>query len=155
MSSAAWSHAPFGLYVWVPYHFFSDPGPRKRKMSVRESSCISCNGFGIRNAQFFVSFFSPYYVIVHWHEDDSSCQFLSFTLYFSHHFLDSRRESVMWWILWIFFTRTPSAPRRFDPILDIGMNSWTIRCSPSMRVWDFHSSCPYTMLNRRIHWFLL
>ena len=22
-------HSPFGLYVWVPYHFFSDPGPKK------------------------------------------------------------------------------------------------------------------------------
>ena len=28
MSLATRSHFPFGLYVWVPYHFFSDPGPR-------------------------------------------------------------------------------------------------------------------------------
>ena len=74
---------------------------------------------------------------------------------FQSSFSGSRRESVMWWILGIFSTRTPSAPRRFDPILDIGMSSWTIRFSPSMSVWCLDSSCPCTVLNRRIHWFLL
>ena len=28
MCSATSSHSPFGLYVFDPYHFFSDPGPR-------------------------------------------------------------------------------------------------------------------------------
>ena len=46
-----------------------------------------------------------------------------------------------------FFTRTPSAPRRFDPILDIGMNSWTNRFSPSMRLRDYHWFCPCTLLS--------
>ena len=28
MSSAVLSHSPSGPLGWVPYHFFSDPGPR-------------------------------------------------------------------------------------------------------------------------------
>ena len=43
---------------------------------------------GIRNTEFFDSSFSSHNVIVHWHEDDSSLDLPSFTLYFSHHVLN-------------------------------------------------------------------
>ena len=45
-----------------------------------ESSCIFCYTERIRNTHFVVSFFSPYSVVVRWHEDDCSWKLLKFTL---------------------------------------------------------------------------
>ena len=47
----------------VPLLFLSTP--KKRPVSVRESFRIFCDNLGIRNTQFFVSFFLPFYVVVH------------------------------------------------------------------------------------------
>ena len=45
-------------------------------MSVRESFRIICYSLGIRNTHFFVSFLSPYNVVVHCHGDNPSLELL-------------------------------------------------------------------------------
>ena len=82
------SHFPFGLYVWVPYHFFSDPGPRNDQCPCANLLAYSGTIRESRNTQFFVSFFSPYNVVVDPHEDDSSWELLKFTLFLCHHVPD-------------------------------------------------------------------
>ena len=57
----------------------------------------------------------------------------------------SRWESAKKWILWNLSTRTPSAPRRFDPIIHK-----PIDLSPSMPLRDVHWFFPCTILNRRL-----
>ena len=51
----------------------------------------------------FISSFCLINVIVHRHEDDPSFELLWFTLWFSHHPFESRREFPMWSILGHFF----------------------------------------------------
>ena len=55
MASATRSHSPFGLYVWVPYHFFSDPGSRNDQCPCANLLACSATVFWIRNTQFFLS----------------------------------------------------------------------------------------------------
>ena len=52
MPSAVLPHSPSGLLTWVPYHFVSDPGPRKDPMSLRESSSILSNSVSVRKFNF-------------------------------------------------------------------------------------------------------
>ena len=47
----------------------------------------------ILNTLLCVSVFSPCNVVKHWHEDDSACAVLWFTLYFSHHLLNLIEDS--------------------------------------------------------------
>ena len=58
--------------------------PKKRTISVRESSCIFCNNLGIRNTQICVSLYSPYNVVVHGHEDDSNMSRCRASFLFDH-----------------------------------------------------------------------
>ena len=70
----------------VPFLLWSRP--KKRPMSLRECSSIFCTDERIRNTNFSVSFFSPYNVVKHWHEDNKSLEMLRFTPYFTHHILN-------------------------------------------------------------------
>ena len=56
--------------------------------SEQESASIIRNCNRIHNTFFGVSSFSPYNVIVHWHEDDPACELLKFTLWFLQHLLN-------------------------------------------------------------------
>ena len=134
---------PFGLHVWVPYHFFSDPGPRNEQCPCAYL-LVFCYGFGIRSTQFFVlstqcrctltwRWFILGIAQVH-NVFQSSCS-------------GSRRESAMQWILGNFPLELHQLP--YDPILDIGMNSKTNRFSLSMRLRDFHWFCPCRILSRK------
>ena len=69
--------------------FLSDPGPRND-----ECPCVNFRAYSATFLEFAIhspSFlnFSPYSVVVHWHEDDSSCKLLRFTLY----------NVIIFWIL--------------------------------------------------------
>ena len=119
MILAKWSYSPFGLYVCVPYHFGSDPGPRNDQWLWANLLAYSATlrAFATHNIR---SLFSPYNVVVHWHEDDSSWELLRLT---------AKICTVA--------TRAPSALHRFDPILFIEVNSETKRSSPSKLWRDF------------------
>ena len=75
---------------------------------------------GIRNTEFFVSSFSPFNVIVHWHEDDSSLDLLRFTLLCQTSCCESRRRSAMWRILWNF----PLELHRLVDSIEISTLEW-------------------------------
>ena len=89
----------------VPLLFWSRP--RKRPMSLRNFSSIICNHKRIRNTGFSVSFFSPYNVVMHWHEDNSSLELLRFTL-FQSSYSESQQGSATKWNLGNLSTPTPS-----------------------------------------------
>ena len=57
---------------------------KKRPMRLREFSSIIRNITRIRNTIFPGALFSPFNVVIHWHEYYPSLEVLRFTLYFSH-----------------------------------------------------------------------
>ena len=121
MSSATWSHSPYYLYVWVPHQFFSDPGPRKDKCPCANLLAypVMILAFAIHNSLF------PYSL-------HTMSSYIDLKMIRPMNCSGSHCISVIiFWIStricnvvnpWKSWTRTPSTPRRFDPILDIGMN---------------------------------
>ena len=59
--------------------------PQKRPLPQREFSSIISNSKRIRNANFSVSLFAPFTVVIHQHEDDPSLEVLKLTLQLSNH----------------------------------------------------------------------
>ena len=143
----------------VPFLFRSRP--KKRPMSVRESSCKFCYGFGIRSTQFFVSFFFTHIVVVHWHEDDSSLQLLRFTLSFSHHVLDLGENlqcSESWEISFnsisIGSPSIRSSSRHWDE-LDIPYSVDSVLLNEDLCEAKEKENCPYTSVatTTPLNWF--
>ena len=81
------SHFPPGLSLLVEYHFVSDPGPRNDQRPAGHLFCKWRHKCGISNTFRFIVFNSPYDVIEHRHEDDSSLEFFRFA-HFAHELLD-------------------------------------------------------------------
>ena len=129
MCSATASHSPFGLYVFDPYHFFPDPGPRNDQCPCANLFCISWEYCPLEFHRFSITF------IIFW--------------------ISARICGVV--NHGNFSTRIPLAPRRFDPTLDIQGYLQTTQSYFSMRQWTLgmDSSCPDTVLNRRLHRLLL
>ena len=95
--SAVLSQFPFGLSEQVLYHFFSDPSPKndQRPQGNLRAYFETFIEFWMQSSVFP---FSPYNVIKHWHEDDSTIEVLRFTLFSFHKILNlfedaQRRES--------------------------------------------------------------
>ena len=80
------------LSVWFvrmgSIQFLLGSWSQKWPTSWRELASIICNFDRIRSAIVFVSSFSPYNVVVRWHEDDPTFELLKFTLWFRHHLLN-------------------------------------------------------------------
>ena len=121
ISSARRSHSPSSLHVWIPYHFVSDPDRRNdqwpcpnlfailvsKEFEMHKSSfpyCLTIWCHCTLTLRWFFLGIAQVYTVF-----QSSCS-------------GSRRESAMWWIPGKFYTLIPSAPRRFDPTLDIEVN---------------------------------
>ena len=82
-------------------------------------------------------FFSPYNVVAHWHEDDSSWKLLKLTLYFSHHVHDLCEVlqcSESWENCPLELHRLPVVSIQFSTL---GWIHKAIYLSPSMRLRDF------------------
>ena len=89
---------------------------QKWPMTARKSASIIHNFVSTTFQCFFTSFFSPYNVVEHWHEDDRwSCLWtaLDHTFVISW-ILESVRGGQMLWILGIFSTRTPLILHQYD-----------------------------------------
>ena len=73
INSATLSHSPRGLSMEVEYHFFSDPSPRNDQ---RPAGNLFANKdkCGVSNTFLFIVYGSPYDVIEHRHEDNSSLE---------------------------------------------------------------------------------
>ena len=85
-ATLSWLSAKFVSVCAVPCLFWSEP--EEWPMSERESSCIVGHIDGINNTNLFVLQITPYDVILHRHEDDSSFVLFWCTLHFTHHSLD-------------------------------------------------------------------
>ena len=131
MISATLSHSPFGLYVFLQYHFVSDPRPRSDQCPCANllAHSATLREFATQASRF--PFFSPCNVVctLTWRWFVLGIA-QAHTLFHSS-CVESRWESAMHWILGNLSTRPPLAPRRFDPTLDNWMNSETNRSSPS------------------------
>ena len=80
---------------------------------------------GISNTFRFIVFFSPYDVIEHRHEDNSSLELFGFA-HIAHELLDFA-DKLQCWESWEHIpTRIPSVLRRLCPVFCIVMNLWII-----------------------------
>ena len=70
MPPAVLSQSPSSLLTWVPYHFFSDPGPRNDQRPCGNLQAILSDSESTPNTSVFISSFCPINVVVHGHEDD-------------------------------------------------------------------------------------
>ena len=87
INSATLSHSPRGLSLLVESHFFSDLGPRNDQ---RPSGNLFANkdpSVELAMHSFFIAFNSPYDVIEHRHEDNSSLE-LFWVAHLVHELLD-------------------------------------------------------------------
>ena len=135
------SHSPFGLYVWVPYHFFSDPGPKKTS-NVRARIFLHTLQLFWNSLNTSLRFLlSPYNVVVHYMK-----MILPVNCSGSHCI-----SVIMFWISaricnimnpGNLSTRPPSAPRRICEENVPRDGSGNTRLVPVRRdaMWDFASS---------------
>ena len=141
-------HSPFGLYVFDPHHFYSDPGPRN-------DQCLGENRFAycatVKEFSFLSLLHSNNYVR-HWHESNSTRELFKFTLHFVHHLLNLY-EDLQCCASWESWEKCPLELcwllRRLDPVHDIEESSQTTQFSLSMRqrMLDIDASCRDTTLN--------
>ena len=87
INSATRSHFPPGLCLLVEYHFVSDPGPKNDQRPAGNLFANRDTSVELAIHSVSLSFISPYDVIEHRHEDDSSLESFKFA-HFAHELLD-------------------------------------------------------------------
>ena len=101
----------------MEYHFVSDPGPRNDHCPGEKSFRIERHKCGISNTFLLIVSNSPYDVIEHRHEDNSSLE-LCWVAYFVHELLDftDKLQCCESW------ENIPSVLRRLCPKFCLAMN---------------------------------
>ena len=67
---AAEFHSPLGLFIKLPHHLSSSPGPRHDKMSWLEVFCELCDTLCSVTTLILIDLFPVYTITVHGHETD-------------------------------------------------------------------------------------
>ena len=106
---ATQSHSPHGPSLSVEYNFVSDPGPRNDQRPAGNLFANIDTKCGISNIFLLIVFISPYDVIEHRHEDNSSLELFGFA-HVAHDFLNFA-DSLSCWESW---ENTPLEFHRFS-----------------------------------------
>ena len=122
INSATLSHCLCGLSLQVEYHFVSDPGARNDQRPGGNLFCEYRHKCGVSNTFPFIVRRSPYDVIEHRHEDNSSLE-LCWVAHFVHEFLDFVDELQCGESC----TRVPLAHHQLCPKFCIVVNSTVTR----------------------------
>ena len=156
MFSATWSHSPLGLYVWVPYRFFSDPGPRKDQCPCANLFAYSAT---FREIAIHKSLFPFSLHTMSLHPDMKMIRLVNCS--------DSHCISfIIFWILGRICDvacpgKTFHSNSIGSPSTRSNFRCWEVLVNHSilffLRLWTLgmDSSCPDTIMNLRIHRLLL